>query len=125
MAIILLSHLINVVVAGLLPALMLSRAPTPAMDAVYGADAPARRILACVYGAIAAMSAYAFIAWAWLDQSSAPLVIGLVLFPLQIVYKLATLAAVGPAHPVAQANAAIAGVHALSVWQILAANPPA
>ena len=119
MALIILSHLVNIVVAGLLPFLLLSRSPSPGMDAAYGPDTPARRILACLYGAIAAASAYALVGWAWLDQPGAPAAVGAVRFPLQIVYKLATVPAIGPAHPVAQANAVIAAVHALSFWQIL------
>ena len=80
------AHLVNVVVAGVVGVLLISGARR--MTAVYGGDSPARRILACLYVAIAASSA-----WALLDPHRL-VVAAQVLFPLQIFYKLATLVAV-------------------------------
>ncbi|SPH19879.1 hypothetical protein ASD8599_00618 [Ascidiaceihabitans donghaensis] len=73
------------------------------MDAAYGPDSDARRILACLYGTIGAASAYA-LALIAMDQRPAAVQIAIVLFVLQIVYKLATVVVVGPGHAVAQAN---------------------
>jgi len=119
MALILFCHLVNVIVAGLLPFLLLSGSTSPGIQAVYGPDTPARRILACLYGAIALASAYALIGWAWLEQPGAPATVGLVLFPFQVAYKLATLATLGGRNPVVQANLAIAALHAGGLWYIL------
>jgi hypothetical protein len=88
----------------------LMRAPargTAAMDAVYGGDTPARRILACVYATIAAASLCAIVLHWALPLSDAPRTIAAVLFPVQIVYKVSTLWAVGWRNPVVKSNLAI------------------
>ena len=102
------SHVVNVVVAGIVGILLLSgsRRMTP----VYGADAPARRILACLYVAIAASSA-----WALLDPQRI-VVTAQVLFPLQIFYKLATVCAVKDRNnPVPWWNFGISVLHAIAL----------
>jgi hypothetical protein len=57
----------------------------PKLDVVFGPDTPSRRILACLYLAIAAVSAVALVV--------APLRMGIlvVLLPLQILYKTLTV----------------------------------
>jgi len=57
----------------------------PKLDVVFGPDTPSRRILACLYLAIAAVSAVA-LAVVPLRMS-----IVVVLLPLQILYKVLTL----------------------------------
>jgi hypothetical protein len=101
------SHVVNVVVAGIVGILLLSGSGR--MQSVYGADAPARRILACLY-AIAASSA-----WALLDAQRL-VVTAQVLFPLQILYKLATVFAVRDRHnPVLWWNVGISVLHAVAL----------
>ena len=116
MPLLLISHAVNVVVAGLLPVLLFTGRPH--MESVYGPDTPARRILACVYAAIALASAAALLARFSQPSSSLPVRVALVLFPLQIVYKLSTLPAVGWTHPVAVSNALIAALHAAALWSV-------
>ena len=77
------------------------------MDVPYGLDSPARRILACVYASIAVVSAFSLIAYAIGRSEEFLLRIVLVLFPLQIVYKVGTIFAVGLDNPVVRSNALI------------------
>ena len=74
----------------------------------------ARRILACLYGTIAAASGVALLAKA-LGWEELFIAITLVLFSMQIVYKLATWPAVGLGSPVVRANLAISALHAVSL----------
>ena len=117
------SHLVNVVV--LVMVLRGLWAEAPAMGAAYGPDTPARRILACVYGAILLGSAAALAGAAVtrLDGGAAATFawFSLSLFAVQIVYKLATALAVGPGNPVVIANLAIAAFHAASVVALVLA----
>lgn len=113
MILILASHLVNVVVVTIIPWLILRDAP--AMRAVYGPDTPARRILACLYATIALASAVALVATAVSGDAAIALRIAAVLFPLQIIYKLATLPAVGARNPVVISNVAIAALHAITL----------
>ena len=115
MPLVMLSHLVNLLVAGTVAA-MIFRAPRAA-EAAYGPDTDARRILGCLYGAIAAASGVAIAAQP-LDPEL-PARIALVLFPLQIAYKIATAPAVGLASPVVRANLAISALHALSLGVLL------
>ena len=115
MALVMLSHLVNVLVAGTVA--LLIRRGGMAASAAYGPDTDARRILACLYGAIAAASGAAIAAQP-LDPDL-PVRIALVLFPLQILYKLATWPEVGWRSPVVRANVAIAALHAVSLAAIL------
>jgi hypothetical protein len=98
-----LSFAVNVVV--LVPVLVLMWRGGPAADAAFGPDTPARRILACVYAAIAIASATAL---GWPDKA---VDVAHTLLPLQIAYKLMTAPAVGAKSPVAMANLAIAALH--------------
>ncbi|MDW4498581.1 hypothetical protein R5H30_11355 [Sulfitobacter sp. D35] len=86
--------------------------------AAFGPDGPARRILACLYGAI--LLAGAVVLGALLSgRAEVALAIGLVLLPVQIVYKLATAPALGLTHPVVRANLGIAAAHTLVLGTIL------
>jgi hypothetical protein len=112
-----LSHAVNVVVVTIIPILMLR--DVPAMRASFGPDSPARRILACLYGTIALASAAALAAQAAAIPALS-ILIACVLFPLQIIYKFATLPVVGWANPVVKSNLAIALLHAATLtvlWQ--------
>ncbi|MEO0829114.1 MAG: hypothetical protein AAFY03_01485, partial [Pseudomonadota bacterium] len=100
MALAILSHAVNLIVAGLLPFVI--AAGRPSVEMVYGPDSAARRILACLYGTIAAASGVALLAKA-LGWEELFIAITLVLFSMQIVYKLATWPAVGLGSPVVRA----------------------
>ena len=97
--------IVNVVVTAILPVVMLS--PLRDVSPVYGPDGPARRILACLYGAICTVSLWALVSWPLLGSPATTMAVASVLFPLQIVYKLVTLPAVGWQNPVVKANLAI------------------
>lgn len=75
----------------------------PGITEVYGADTPARRILMCVYCAIGVISLYALFQMV-AGNSDVARDVALTLFPLQIIYKLLTAAAVRVLHPVVIAN---------------------
>jgi hypothetical protein len=111
--IIILSLWVNVLVAGYMGAVTVLRAPAmlPRLDEVFGPDGPGRRILGCLYLSIAAASVVA------LAVPSARLLIVVVLFPLQIFYKLLTIPVVGDVrNPVPWCNLAISALHAVSLW---------
>ena len=79
----------------------------------FGEDTPARQILACVYLAIAIMSI-----WALIDQARM-IDIALVLFPMQILYKLLTLISVRDrSNPVPLSNLIISILHSFSLLAI-------
>lgn len=73
------------------------------MDAPFGPDSDARRILACLYGTIGLISAYGLLQLG-LGQRAVAVQIAFVLFPMQIIYKLATVPVVGLASPVVLTN---------------------
>lgn len=78
-----LAHVINIVV--LVPVCLgLLRKPE-SMNAVFGSDTTSRQILTCMYLTIIVISTYALI-----DFQQA-IVIGMILFPFQIIYKLLSL----------------------------------
>jgi hypothetical protein len=105
------SHVVNIVVAGVIGLLILGGSPR--MTRVYGEDSPARRILACLYLAIAAASAYALL------DAERLIAIAVVLFPVQIVYKLLTLVVVRDRrNPVLWWNLAISVLHAVALGTI-------
>jgi hypothetical protein len=113
MFLIILSLIVNVLVAGYMGTAIgfsLDRA-LPGLDEVFGPDTPARRILACLYLAIAVTSIVA------IANVNLRLPIILVLFPLQILYKLLTLFFVADRrNPVPWCNLAISGLHAASLY---------
>jgi len=112
-AVIIASLVVNVVVAGFFGVVLafgLTRI-LPHADAVFGPDSPSRRILSCLYLAIAIVSVVAIV----LPQYRLPIV--LVLFPLQIIYKLLTLVIVRDfRNPVPWSNLAISVLHGVSLW---------
>ncbi len=85
---------------------------TPAQR-VYGPDTPARRILICFYGAILVTSALLLLG-AWMGRDV--LAWAQALLAVQVIYKVATLPAVGPRNPVVIANLGIAALHAATLW---------
>lgn len=89
-----------------------------AMNAVYGPDTDARRILACRYGTIALASLIALAALG-LGNREIALQIVWVLFPFQIVYKLATVPTVGLSSPVVRTNLFVVVVHLMSLTLLL------
>lgn len=113
MTIILLSLFVNVFVAGYMGVVIgfsLNRA-LPRLDEVFGPDTPSRRILACLYLAIAAVSIVAIA----VGDFRLPIV--RVLLPLQIFYKLLTLILVTDRkNPVPWTNLAISGLHCFSLY---------
>ena len=87
------------------------RSILPKLDVVFGPDTPSRRILACLYLAIAGASALALIV--------VPLRMSIVvvLLPLQIAYKLLTMFFVADTkNPVPWWNLVISALHAASLW---------
>jgi hypothetical protein len=113
MPIIVASLVVNVLVAGffgLATGFSLSSI-LPKLDVVFGPDTPSRRILSCLYLAIAAASAVALLV--------APLRMGIVavLLPLQILYKTLTVFFVADwRNPVPWWNLVISALHAASLW---------
>ncbi len=111
MFIITVSHLINVLVAGVMALLLMSNERH--MKKVFGEVTPARQILSSFYFAIAVASLVALIA----PQYS--IVIASVLFPIQILYKLSTLVTVSSkSNPVIWCNLLISIFHAISLYII-------
>ena len=106
------SLIVNVAV--LVPVLWGLLTASPGSEAAFGADTPARRILISVYLAIAAISAVLLAAPAGWRTVLVP---GLLL--LQVIYKVVTVPMLGPSHPVALANLAIAAIHALTLWTLV------
>jgi len=113
MPIIVASLVVNVLVAGFFGLVIGFNLDwvLPKLDAVFGPDTPSRRILACLYLAIAAVSAVA-LAVVPLRMS-----IVVVLLPLQILYKMLTLFFVADRkNPVPWWNLVISALHAASLW---------
>ena len=80
---------------------------------VFGPPTPARQILSCVYLSIAIMSSVALI------SKRKTISIAIVLFPVQIVYKILTLIAVSDIlNPVPWSNLAVSILHAYSLYLI-------
>ena len=85
----------------------------PNLNAVFGQDTPSRRILSCLYLAIAAISAVALLV------TPLRLNIVVVLLPFQMLYKLMTLYFVAYIrNPVPWWNMAISLLHAASLWVV-------
>ncbi len=101
MTLVTIALVVNIVVAGFWGVTLLLRHQT-AVD-TFGADSPARRILACLYLAIAGASVIALV------NPALTSTIITTLFPLQIGYKLLTVLTLpSPRHPVALSNLLIA-----------------
>jgi hypothetical protein len=112
MMIIYLSLLVNIVVAGFW-GIVLFRNVYPELTRPFGLDTPARRILACVYTAIAVVSVVAVV------YESVLIPVVTVLFPVQIGYKLLTVLAVQDIkNPIVISNVLIAVLHGISLYML-------
>ena len=113
MTFVFLSLVVNVLVAGYmgLAIAFSSQRMLPGLDEVFGPDTTSRQILACFYSAIAVTSIVA------LANSSLRLRVILVLFPLQIFYKVLSAFLVSDRrNPVPKANLAISILHCASLY---------
>ena len=113
MPIVVASLVVNVIVAGFfgIATGFSLDSMLPKLDVVFGPDTPARRILACLYLAIAGASVVALVV--------VPLRMSIVvvLLPLQIAYKMLTLFFVADRkNPVPWWNLVISALHAASLW---------
>lgn len=98
----------------LLPVLRWIHKDAHSVRDALGPDSPARRILTCIYGAIALSSLGLLGAlWAGVPQATAW---AQALLGVQILYKVATLPMVGGRNPVVISNLAIAAFHATALW---------
>ena len=113
MYLIVLSLVINVLVAGLLPLALLGRGVV--IENAYGPDTVSRRILACLYGTIALISFAALMSVPLLKTTEHMIAIALVLLPFQIIYKIATRLVIRFPNPVVSANLVIAALHTLTL----------
>ena len=84
-----------------------------AMDRAFGPDGPARRILGCVYLAIALASG-ALIVFR-LQGADWTTLAAFTLFAVQIAYKTATVFAVGPRNPVVATNIVVVVVQVAAI----------
>lgn len=107
-----LSLIVNVLV--LFPVLIGLLSKSDRMAAVFGGDAPARRILTSIYLEIALLSAAMLVAP---EATRLAFVPGLL--SVQVVYKVITVPMLGLRHPVALSNLAIAGLHAATLWTVV------
>lgn len=113
MTFILLSLVVNILVAGYMGLAIGFRLKRilPRMDDVFGPDTTSRQILACLYLAIAVCSIVA------LADSGLRLRIIVVLFPLQMFYKvLSAFLVTERSNPVPKANLAISILHGVSLY---------
>jgi len=90
----------------------------PSMREAYGPDNPARRILACIYLSIGLISGIGLVLMIG-GHIDIAVQIALVLFPLQITYKLMTAIAVGLRHPVVISNLAVTGLLASTLLTLI------
>ena len=112
MTLIVLSHIVNIAVAGFIGTLLFFNS-SERIIRVYGENTPARQILACVYLAIAVMSLFALL------YSEFMVSIAWVFFPMQIIYKLLTLISVkDKKNPVPWSNLAINLLHVFSLYSV-------
>lgn len=117
MFIIVISYIVNILVAGLMGTLLFfnfNGVPAERMVKVFGENTAGRQILACLYLSIAIFSVVG------LFNSEYFYKIALFLFPFQILYKLLTLISVkDKKNPVPYVNLAISILHLFSVWYIV------
>jgi hypothetical protein len=113
MLIITTSYIVNIAVAGMMGTLLFLNLGER-ITKVFGENTAARQILACLYLSIAIFSTIGLFNHEYFIQ------IALVLFPLQIVYKLLTLIAVkDKKNPVPYYNLGISILHMFSIWFIV------
>lgn len=109
------SLVVNVLVAGFWGVILFRNMRFVPADKAFGTDSPARRILGCLYLAIALLSLVPFLVTSLL----AP--ICLILFSIQILYKTLSFVSLPRIkNPVIAANLLIATLHAVSVYVLLA-----
>ncbi len=87
------------------------------MQAVYGPPSDARRILTCLYAAIALVSAGLLVLHVSAHPWALPMTAAL--FGVQMVYKTMTVPAVGLASPVVKANAGIVAIQLVAIVDAL------
>jgi len=87
------------------------------MDPVFGADTDARRILVCLYATIA-LATVVGVGLLALGAPNEARTLGVILFSMQIAYKLMTVPAVGLGSPVVLTNLAVVGVHAVTLFTL-------
>jgi len=113
MLIVTISYIVNILLAGMMGTLLFFNIGKRIIN-VFGENTPARQILACLYLSIAIFSTIALFNQDYFFK------IALMLFPMQIVYKLLTLIAVKDRkNPVPYYNLAISILHLVSVWYIV------
>jgi hypothetical protein len=102
----------NIVVTGMVGSILFFN-QGGRITSVYGPNTPSRRILSCLYISIALSGVVGLFHEKYFVK------VALVLFPMQIVYKLLTLIAVEDReNPVPYTNLAISILHAFSLWQL-------
>ncbi len=108
------SLIINILVAGFWGIVLSFIYKNAAADYAFGKDSPARRILGNMYAAIALASIVALLSPPLLRE------IVLVLFPLQMLYKLLSfLTARNKRNPVIISNVCIAVLHSISLYLLV------
>lgn len=100
-------------IAILAPLVWALSAGSAGMDAPFGPDTDARRILTCIYGAIGVISAALLALHSFGHAWAVPMT--LALFAVQITYKLATVMAVGMASPVVVTNLIVVAVQVIAI----------
>lgn len=120
MALVILSYIVNILVAGLMGSLLFFNIKGKMAERiliVYGAETPSRQILACLYLSIAVFSVIGLFHEPYFYK------ISIILFPFQILYKTLTLISVKDRrNPVPYANLAISILHCFSIWFIIQNN---
>lgn len=112
MILITISYIVNILVAGMMGTLLFFNAGDR-IKKVFGENTPGRQILSCLYLTIAIFSTIGLVSQDYFFS------IAMILFPMQIVYKLLTLIAVKDRkNPVPYANMAISILHAFSLWKL-------
>jgi hypothetical protein len=109
------SYIANLLV--LVPLLYAFAINAPAIGSVFGVETDARRILVCIYAAIAAASALG-LCLLGLGKPDLALQMGVTLFALQILCKALTVVIVGPSSPVVQTNLVIAALHVATLTSL-------
>ena len=117
MTIIIISYIVNIIVAGLMGTLLFFNFKgkiEERMVKVFGENTSGRQILACLYLTIAIFSVFGLFNETYFYK------IALILFPFQILYKTLTLIAVkDKRNPVPYYNLAISILHLFSVSYII------
>jgi len=107
-------------IAILAPVIWALATVSPGMDAAFGPETDARRILTCVYAAIAMVSAALIGLHSLGHVWAVPMT--LALFGVQISYKLATVWVVGVSNPVVMTNILVVVVQIATVLVALRAG---